>query len=207
MAHTKILDMSVFVNLTVKYLLMKSQFFLTVLACILPFVSIFSQEQVGLRLGNYSGVDGLMLQPAQSRSNHLDWELTLFSLGVFVDQNYGFFEKTNVIDLARNSDNVLIATEITDETEENANSIIFDYFTTKRKKFVDAKVFATLPSILINKEKHSFGVFFKVRTGASGNRISSNYNYYAIDALEYPQPLDARKYEILKLHLKLLKLH
>lgn len=157
-------------------------------------LTAFSQEQLGLRLGGYSGINGTFLQPAQARDNHLDWEVNLIAAGLFVDQNYAYLDKTNVIDLARNTDNILAATEINEETQIYANTILFDYFNTKRKKYVNFYSFGTLPSVQIKRKKHSIGVFLRTRVGASANRISSNYNYYEIDALNPPEVLDARKF-------------
>ena len=57
-----------------------------------------AQEQLGLRMERYAGVNSLMHNPANNLVSPLKWDVNLVELGVFVDNNYAFIYNANLQD-------------------------------------------------------------------------------------------------------------
>jgi len=69
----------------------------------LSFTKLSSQEQLGLRLDNYSGVNGIVLNPAANLTSPFRFDINLISAGVFADNNYGHIRNTNLFHFIKNS--------------------------------------------------------------------------------------------------------
>ena len=55
-----------------------------------------AQEQLGLRMERYAGVNSLMHNPANNLVSPLKWDVNLVELGVFVDNNYAFIYNATI---------------------------------------------------------------------------------------------------------------
>src|ERR1041385_6152393 len=62
----------------------------------------FSQEQLGLRLGNYSGINGTLFNPAFNVNSPLRWDINLIPGGAFVENNYVFIKDASVLKIIKN---------------------------------------------------------------------------------------------------------
>src|SRR5210317_1090627 len=63
--------------------------------------SLKAQEQLGLRTDNYSGVNSLMLNPANFLSSDFEWDLNVAGAGFFGETNTGYIKNTRLLDIFR----------------------------------------------------------------------------------------------------------
>ena len=63
------------------------------------FTNVNAQEFIGLRTDNYAGSNGMLLNPAMPITGKLPWDINVFALGVYEDNNYIsiFHEKLNEV--------------------------------------------------------------------------------------------------------------
>ena len=67
---------------------------------------LIAQEQLGLRLGNYSGVNAIALNPAGSATYPLSWDINLVGVGATFHNNLSYIEKASIGKAARNANNI-----------------------------------------------------------------------------------------------------
>jgi len=155
---------------------------------ILLFVSCciqsFSQEQLGLRTGNYSGIHGTMLNPAFNVRSPLPWDVNLIAAGAFAENNYILIKDASPLRIMRNRSGFTLAGSQNGEAASGGDGLEYDFTTGSRKKAGYLSSFATAPSAMFHIRKHTFGIFFNVRSVTSANRIPASLGYYDLDALE-----------------------
>ncbi|MEO9004383.1 MAG: hypothetical protein ABI288_06585, partial [Ginsengibacter sp.] len=76
---------------------MKKLLLLSFLISFLFFSKTYSQDFLGLSTGNYSGVTGVMLQPAQIVDSRFKFDINLFSTGVSYSNNYFLLDKNAIL--------------------------------------------------------------------------------------------------------------
>ena len=145
-----------------------------------------AQEQLGLRYENYSGVNSLLINPANNLSSKFKWDINLVEAGVFFDNSYGFIRNSNLIEIARNSDNIQSATEIENPNLVDPDVLLFDFFDNENPKFVSTIVEVMGPSFMVNLPTgHTFGLFTRARAVVGGRNLPGTLNYYTFEnALE-----------------------
>lgn len=60
--------------------------------------SSLAQEQLGMRMSNYAGINGITLNPANSLTYPLSWDVNLVEFGQLFDNNYFFVENFRLLD-------------------------------------------------------------------------------------------------------------
>lgn len=146
-----------------------------------PFLA-FSQEQLGLRFDNYSGVNSLVLNPANNLTSKFSWDINLAEAGVFFDNSYGFIGNANLIRIAQNSENIISATEENPGTI-NPNTLIFDFYNSNQSKFVSSVVEVMGPSFMVNLASgNTFGLFTRARFAAGSKNIPASLGYYSFES-------------------------
>jgi hypothetical protein len=58
-----------------------------------------AQEFTGLKVGNYTGSNGMLMNPSALLSGNLPWDVNLVSAGAFAQNNYLFFPQQSAISL------------------------------------------------------------------------------------------------------------
>ncbi len=113
-----------------------------------------AQEFIGLRTDNYAGSNGMLLNPAMPITGKLPWDVNIFALGVYEDNNYISIPE-NMIKYVTTSDSI----------------IDIDYFNPK-KIYAHGSVLAQLPSAFLKFDDFAAGIFFTAR--AAGYALSEN---------------------------------
>ena len=88
---------------------------------------LFSQEQLGLRLGNYAGISGVRLNPTSGVNNPLGWDANIVSLGGFLANDYIFIKDASMPSFFRNLSTLGPAPE-TKITVPTQPTQFFDFF-------------------------------------------------------------------------------
>ncbi|MBK7937870.1 MAG: hypothetical protein IPJ82_12610 [Lewinellaceae bacterium] len=153
--------------------------------------ALFSQEQLGMRLERYSGIYGATLNPANTAFNPNNWEVSLFSADLFLENSYTFLQNTSLQNALRNTDKIV---SVADTTAENppARDVIFqDYFDGKRKMRVVAQTRVTGPSFSLRLgEEHVVGLVTAFRTGISSYKIPKILAYRTISDVPINQAVN-----------------
>lgn len=161
--------------------------------CCLSLIS-FAQEQLGLRTENYSGINSVLLNPANNLTTPFQWDLNLVAGGQFIDNNFGGFRNTSLGKLLNaREDQVFLATDYPSDQQFPNGAIIFDFEETGKNKFASITTQIMGPSFMLNFEKHSFGVFTNFRAAIGGQKIPAVLGYY-----DYKQILPNNDYNIFK---------
>lgn len=125
--------------------------------------NLFSQEQLGLRLGNYSGINGVTLNPAAGVNNPLGWNVNVVSFSSFVANDFAFIRDARVSSFLLNLSTLGPAPE-TKITVPTKSTQFIDFFNRPRDKFFSMSHFLSLPSFQVSLENgHSFGLFWGQR--------------------------------------------
>lgn len=156
---------------------MKYTHFLIPFFCCFSLLSI-AQEQLGLRTENYSGINSVFANPANNLTTPFQWDVNLGAVGGFVDNTFGGYRDASVSDLLNNVDRLFLATDFPSDQEFPAGSTVFDFATPGKDKFASAVSMVTGPAIMLNFEKHSFGVFTNFRAVVGGHKIPAVLGYY-----------------------------
>lgn len=105
-----------------------------------------AQEFIGLRTDNYSGSNGMLLNPAAPIAGKLPWDINLFAVGVNEDNNY-----------LKISDPLL-------KYVTTSDSIIDVDFYNPKKLYGHGNVLLQLPSGFVKFKDYAVGTFFTMRT-------------------------------------------
>jgi len=138
---------------------------LTLICCIILTVIYNSsaQERLGIVNSRYAGMSGLMLNPADIAKSPIKWEVHLLSFGLFIDNNYMFIPKTNILKLSKGSQDIILGNEETiDINGETADLVIRDR-TANVNKHVYLDAMLKGPAFMICFGNFSIGMFTGVR--------------------------------------------
>ncbi len=147
-------------------------------------IPAFSQEQLGLRLTNYSGINATMLNPAFNVGSPLRWDVNIIAAGVFAENNYIYIKDANLFKVLSNRTGFSYAGNNNSETPAATEGLQYDFTTGDRKKEALVNAFVTGPSAMFHIKEHTFGIFFNARAVTSTNHVPSSLGYYDLDALQ-----------------------
>lgn len=162
---------------------MKSAQLCLLLIC-LSFTISNAQEQLGIRLDNYSGINGVLLNPAHHLTTPFSWDVNLIEGAHFFENNYAFLRQVKLTDLLRNTSEIeiLSAPDVDDESKVPDNTYVVDYYNDSRKRFANILTSITGPSFYARiNENHALGLFTRARFMANGKGVSDNFSYYVWD--------------------------
>lgn len=120
--------------------------FTYIITTLLCFNSIIAQEFIGLRTDNYSGSNGMLLNPASPIVGKIPWDVNILAFGVNEDNNYLKIDDP-LIKYLRTSD-----------------SIIDVDFYNPYKIYGHGNVLMQLPSGFIKFDDYAVGTFFTARS-------------------------------------------
>ena len=154
----------------------------TVLFFILSsFLNILSgQESLGLSEGRYVSTNALFLNPANSNSSNLSWDVQLISLHAFANSNYAHVTKTNAIDLLFNTDDIQIIQNPDEINESNDSySVVFDQ--DGGSKFVSGLISIQGPSGYFSiNENQKLGFFTELNVVGNEQYIPQGFGSYEL---------------------------
>lgn len=141
-----------------------------------------AQSASGLYLGPYSGINGVLINPASSRSYPMKWDLNIASLNSFGYTDYILVKETNLFHLLRNLNNFqrLPLDPIADPADPN--TLYYDFpleaFNTTASFLLEVNG----PGFLFNSEKFSVGIYSRIRANGGSHSIPSSLSYFGIQS-------------------------
>jgi len=140
--------------------------------------SATAQEQLGLRLGNYSGVQSLQMNPAWQVNGPLKWDVNIVAGGVFEHQDYLYGQKASMLKLLSNGGEFITSdnSAIGSDGSTAVNGVPF-YFEENNNYDFHHNAFVMAPSFMVNMRQHSFGMYLNARTWSSGYNLDGDLGY------------------------------
>lgn len=148
---------------------------------------LFGQEQLGLRLENYSGINSVFLNPTATISTPLKWDVNLVSIGFFLENNYAFVKKASVLALLSERDNldVRYAGDVDNENLLPTGAFIADYNDDGKDRYVSSLLTINGPSAMVKINQHTVGAFYNYRFAFGAPNIPTNLSYYTYDSRNF----------------------
>ncbi|MEO1628498.1 MAG: DUF5723 family protein [Bacteroidota bacterium] len=163
---------------------------LILLSCLLLGLQLHSQEQLGLRLERYSGVNSLHLNPANYLSSALTWDVNLAGVGVYGNTNYGYIRNTTVPEILSFLPNIDAAVNYNSETQFPPNTLIVDAYDNGKRKYASLGAIVMGPAVAIKLPSgHSFGLFTNLRAGFSAFNIPPELSHHVFDRTPFGQEI------------------
>jgi hypothetical protein len=153
-----------------------------------------AQEQLGLRLDNFSGINGVMLNPASGATSQFMWDVNIAGAGLWFNNNIGYLEKTNIIKVAKNPFSVGPNPELGVDFGSKA-TILGNVYQPQRIHFLSGGARVTGPSMAVNYSSgHSFGFFTNFRATASSFDIPKTLNPLLINNIPSGQTINLKAF-------------
>lgn len=143
--------------------------------------SVGAQEQLGLRLENFSGNRAVFLNPASTVSMPMKWDVNVASAGIFAENNYGLLQDASLSAVWRQRENFMLiaADDVTSETTLTPSTFIGDYNRDGRRRYLSALAVINGPSVLLRlREEHTAGLFYNFRFGFGSANVPTTLSYY-----------------------------
>ncbi len=155
-----------------------------------------AQDQLGLKLGNYTGINSVLLNPAHTAFSPFKWDVNLVALGVFAENNYAYAEKTSILQIAKNEGNLIFRGDLDPENLPEEPYDIFDYFDNRNPKFVHVNQFVMGPSAMFKIKGHTLGITTGFRTVVSAFKIPGSLSYYEMENRPLGESFDVGKFKL-----------
>lgn len=152
---------------------------LCLVALLIFSTSLFAQEQLGLRLGNYSGVHALQLNPSWHVDGPLKWDVNIVSGGLFLEQDYIYGQRSTLPQLIRGGGEIQDANSNGD-SNPNASSVVPLVFQDNGRYNSHHNLFLMAPSFMANIGSHSFGMYLSARSWSSAYRLDGDLGYQSL---------------------------
>ncbi len=151
------------------------------LLVILP-ILLNAQEQLGLRYEKHSGVNSIVINPANNLTSPLRWDVNLVEAGAFFDNNYAFVYSTHLPELIEKNNKLVFLPELDSKSQANDDELLADFRNNNRPYFLSLDVSVLGPSFIVHNENGiSYGLFTRARAMVSSQRIPSSLGYYSYE--------------------------
>lgn len=160
-------------------------------------LQLYSQDRMGLRIENYSGVNGLYLNPASGTLLPYSWDLNIISIEQFTDNNYGHIRNANLFKLAKNENEILSATSFANESQIPRNLMVADYNTGDDIYYAQNNTQIMGPSFLFHiKNEHSIGLMTSFRAVGGTRELPQILGYREFDAEDLDEDFLVKPFKI-----------
>lgn len=158
-----------------------------------------AQEQLGLRLENYAGINSIFLNPSGHTTTPFNWDVNLVEFNQFVENNYVYLLNSSVSSLIRDADQIddaIIASEIDPENPPGEDVLLIDFFDNSRKRFVNLTTSITGPSFYVSlNDQHTVGLFTRFRVMAGTRNLPNNFSYYTYEDIPLQEGFTVDKFQ------------
>ncbi|HMQ46091.1 MAG TPA: DUF5723 family protein [Saprospiraceae bacterium] len=147
-----------------------------------------AQEQLGLRLSNYSGINSTIINPAYHTTAPFNWDINLLEGAFHASNNYVYIEETGLLDLYRNGEklNFLIKPDLDSDVQLGPNDRLVDFDNNSRKRFGNILSSVMGPSFFVAiNPQHRIGLITKWRFWGSSQDIPTILSYYSYDEQKF----------------------
>lgn len=148
-----------------------------------------AQEQLGLRLDNYTGVQTAFLNPAHTANLPLKWTLNLAGAGVFLDNSYMFINNAGTYKMITQAEKIKVITDYK-KSAPPADAMLVDFYRNYRNAFIDLQAKINGPALSVHLgSQHSLGAFYNANFRLEAPQIPQSMNYHTLDELPDAQEI------------------
>lgn len=149
-----------------------------ILVCFFSANFVFSQEQIGLKMSNYGGVNSIGINPAWSANGPYKWDLNIVSLGAFFDNDYLFVQKGSLLKFLLKSNSIIPNPAIKKPKGNIEKPVFYNY--EDRYKTYDLYQNLTIlgPAFMYNFPNHSVGISYNIKEVFYLHEIAKDFGYY-----------------------------
>lgn len=149
---------------------------------ILLYSTIIGQEQLGIRLENYSGINSIFLNPAGYATSPYNWDINLVEASQFIQNNYVYLENSSLLSLL-GGDEPYVYGPINRLRDVPREGLVLDYYEDGKSRYGFANTSIVGPSFFVRlNENHAFGLFSRARLSASVTGIPTQLSYYQFNS-------------------------
>lgn len=153
--------------------------------------TIFSQEQLGMRLERYAGIYGAAINPANTAFTPHNWEVSLFNADVFFENSYAFLRKTSLQNALRNTDKIVSLADTSAENPPARDAILQDFADGARKMHFVTQTRLAGPAFSFRfGENNVVGLTTAFRTNVSSYQIPKILAYQTVSNLPRNQAVN-----------------
>ncbi|HHB51949.1 MAG TPA: hypothetical protein ENK75_02720, partial [Saprospiraceae bacterium] len=166
---------------------------------LLLIINLPAQEQIGFHTDNYSGINGIRLNPSAYAQSPYGWDINLGEAGIFVGNNYTFIRPTNLVDLLQNGAdrNYLFAPDLEGKIDLGANDYLVDFKNDGKKRYLYQNAQIQGPSFFVKLNDQNYIVIHSaMRTASSASGITKSLSYYTFDAIPFFQDISIDKFNL-----------
>ncbi len=160
---------------------------------LLSVCKLSAQEQLGIRLSNYGGINSTLLNPAYHATTPFTWEVNLVEGAGHISNDYAYLRNTRIPDLMKNPEELEFefGPDLPPGTPEKEGSIAVDFFREGNRRNALALGSVLGPSFYIQlNENHRVGLLTRGRAMLSGRGIADPFNYYDYDSRPFYDPFE-----------------
>jgi len=154
---------------------------------------LFGQERMGIVNSNYAGSNGTMINPSSIVKTRFDAEITLLTIGTFIDNNYVYVQKTNlfgVLGLMKTVGGPMIYNEKNVIWDAETSTFNIKDVYDKKDKTAYMDLLLRGPSFMISKDKDSFGFHNALRLGMSLRNVPYDFAKFGFEGVGYTPQWD-----------------
>jgi len=157
----------------------------------LPAFALQAQEQLGIRLSNYGGINSTLLNPAYHATTPFSWDVNLVEGAVHVSNDYAYLRRTRLPDLLVSPDKLEFefGPDLPPGSQEKGGAIAVDFFRNRNRTQVLALGSVLGPSFYLQLgESHQIGLLTRARAMLTGRGVAEPFNYYDYNSRPFFDP-------------------
>lgn len=138
----------------------------------------YSQDMLGIRSSNYSGLQGLGINPASIHTSRLDIDINIFSLGVTAENDFIYIPKDKL--------KFFGIKNIIENFDEKGYLDEFEFGNPNETYNLNTAISIMGPSVMFNiYPKHTLAITTQMRAGISGTEIQGHAGKFAVEGFGY----------------------
>lgn len=152
--------------------------------CFALSLSAHAQEQLGIRLSNYGGINSSLLNPAYHTTTPFSWDVNLVEGASHIWNNYAYFREASLLSLLRGIDEIEVefGPDFVEGAQPKPGSVAIDFARDDRVRGAYVLNSIMGPSFYVQiGENHRIGFLSRARIVGSARNIDTNYSYYDYD--------------------------
>lgn len=155
--------------------------------------ALTAQEQLGLRLSNYAGINSTVLNPAYHGTTPLGWDANLVEGALYLNNNYAYLRSTSISRLIRERAKLEynLVSDFTEADPPGPNNIVVDFYRFNRSRNLYAMGSVMGPSFFVRLgPRHAIGLLTRARFVASARSVSNGLSYYQYNPKPFFQDIN-----------------
>ncbi|MCF8232212.1 MAG: DUF5723 family protein [Bacteroidales bacterium] len=168
---------------------------------VIPFL-LQAQDRLGLKLGDYAGINGVHLNPASISNSRYYLDVNIAGSGIFVNNNYVYLPKENYSPTTFLKENPTFPTF----NDEHGNKRYLDEWYNKDLKDGYINLRALGPSAMVAYGRHAFGFYSSARSMIRSKGVPYEVAKLGYEDFDYDPLFNVNFINEVDMHLEVLNM-